>query len=223
MHEEAAFEDSPYDGPAQEWARRKMAFMMGGRGHGRGHGRHHGRGPFGGGFGPWGGFGGFPGQFFGPGPRVGRGDVRAAILVLLGEGPMHGYQVIQELTERSGGMWRPSPGSVYPTLQQLEDEGLVKSSESEGRRVYQLTEAGRAEVERRGDEAPPWEISPEGERFVDLRAEGFGMIAAVMQVVRTGTPQQIARAKDILTDARKRLYRLLAGDDDATGESPQNG
>src|SRR4030088_2746910 len=86
-------------------------------------------------FGPWGGPGGpggpggGPWQGFGPfgrGPRAGRGDVRAATLTLLGEGPMHGYQVIQELSERSGGMWRPSPGSVYPTLQLLEDEGLVR-------------------------------------------------------------------------------------------------
>src|SRR5437667_331993 len=124
-------------------------------GHHRRHGRRHGGPPYGG-FGPWGGFGGFPGQFFGSGRRVGRGDVRAAILVLLADGSMHGYQVIQELTERSGGMWRPSPGSIYPTLQQLEDEGLVRSSESDGRRVYQLTDTGRAEVERRGEEPPPW-------------------------------------------------------------------
>lgn len=221
MYEEAEFAESRQERMAQEWwGRRKMAFMMGegGRHRGRGHGRF----PFGG-FGPWGGFGGFPGQFFGPGPRVGRGDVRAAILVLLAEGPMHGYQVIQELTERSGGMWRPSPGSVYPTLQQLEDEGLVKSSESEGRRVYQLTDAGRAEVERRGDEPPPWAMSQEGEGFVDLRAEGLGLAAAVMQVVRTGTPQQVNRAKDILTDTRKRLYRLLAGDDEAGNEAPSAG
>jgi DNA-binding PadR family transcriptional regulator len=221
MHEDAAFAEDPYEGMGpQWWARRKMEFMMGERARDRRQGRH-GRHPYGG-FGPWGGFGGSPGQFFGPGPRVGRGDVRAAILVLLSEGPMHGYQVIQELTERSGGMWHPSPGSVYPTLQQLEDEGLVRSSEADGRRVYQLTDSGKAEVDRRGDEPPPWKMPTRGEHFMELREEGFGVFAATMQVVRTGSPQQIGRAKAILTDARKRLYRLLAGDDETSGE-PRSG
>src|SRR5712691_12502137 len=111
----------------------------------RRHGSRHGGPPFGPGFGPWG--PGFGGPFFGRGPKVGRGDVRAAILALLAEdSPMHGYQVIQELTERSGGVWRPSPGSIYPTLQLLEDEGLVRSEEVEGKRVFHLTEAGTAEA-----------------------------------------------------------------------------
>jgi DNA-binding PadR family transcriptional regulator len=191
-----------------------MEHMMGERGRRGGHRGRHGRG----GYGPWARFPGY-GEFYGPGPRVGRGDVRAAILVLLSEGPMHGYQVIQELTERSGGMWRPSPGSVYPTLQQLEDEGVERSSEAEGRRVYQLTDAGRAEVERRGDEPPPWDLPSEAAQFTALREEGFGVFAATMQVARTGDSRQIGRAKTILADARKRLYRLLAGDDEAVGDS----
>jgi DNA-binding PadR family transcriptional regulator len=219
VHEEADFLGSPYARMGPEWwARRKMDFMMGERGRGRGHGRRHGGFPFGG-FGPWGGFGGFPGQVFGPGPRVGRGDVRAAILVLLTEGPMHGYQVIQELTQRSGGMWRPSPGSVYPTLQQLEDEGLVSSSESDGRRVYQLTDSGKGEVEGRSNEPPPWEMTPEAEQFMGVREEGFRVAAATAQVVRAANPQQIARAKAILADARKRLYGLLAEDDEPEADA----
>ena len=219
MHGSGEFDDAGFEGRGPDWwARRKMEFMMGERARGRGHRRRHG-GPHGG-FGPWGGFGGFPGQFFGPGPRVGRGDVRTGILVLLAEGSMHGYQVIQELTERSGGMWRPSPGSVYPTLQQLEDEGLVRSSESDGRRVYQLTDTGRAEVERRGEEPPPWEMPSEAEQFVALREEGFGVFAATMQVARTGNARQIARAKAILAEARKSMYRLLAGDEGDTGDAP---
>jgi DNA-binding PadR family transcriptional regulator len=187
--------------------------MMAGR---RRHGRHHGRPPFGPMFGLW---GGPPGPFFGRGPKVGRGDVRAAILVLLAEGPMHGYQVIQELAQRSGGVWRPSPGSIYPTLQQLQDEGLVRSEEIEGRRVFQLTEAGQAEVAKRHEAAPaPWEMGRETGPLVDLRDESFGVAAAVMQVAQTGTEGQVARAKEILTETRKAMYRLLAEDDPTEDE-----
>src|ERR1700731_1843201 len=125
------------------------------------HARHH-RGPGGPPVGPGAFAPGFP---FRPSfRRAGRGDIRAAILALLAEQPMHGYQIIQELTERSGGAWRPSPGSVYPTLQQLEDEGLVRAVQTEaGRRVHELTEAGRAEAAATGRESAPWEDAA-GER-----------------------------------------------------------
>jgi len=135
-------------------------------------------------------------------------------MVLLAEGPMHGYQIIQELTQRSGGVWRPSPGSVYPTLQLLEDEGLIRSEETEGRRVFHLTDAGTAEVKKRGEETPPpWDAFGDAGPLIDLREVGFGMAAAVMQVAQTGSERQIARAKEILTEARKSLYRLLAEDE----------
>jgi DNA-binding PadR family transcriptional regulator len=218
MHGQAAFADDPYEASAREWWARRRVFMMSGRGHEHGRAGHHGRFPFGGGFGPWGGFGGSA-SFFGPGPRMGRGDVRAAILVLLSEGPRHGYQVIQDLTERTGGMWRPSPGSVYPTLQQLEDEGLVRSSESDGRRVYELTDAGRAEVQSRGDEPPPWEMSSGMEQVKAVGDEVQRLAAAFAQVVRTGNPSQFARARVIIAEARKGLYRLLAEDDEAADDS----
>ena len=111
----------------QRCHREDRIHFMGGR-----HGRRRGR-PFG------------PGYAFGR--RAGRGDIRAAILALLAEEPMHGYQIIQELAERTGGVWRPSPGSVYPTLQQLEDEELVRETASEsGKRVYELTDAGREQA-----------------------------------------------------------------------------
>src|SRR5438552_13374479 len=182
--------------------------------------RHRGgRFGFGPGFGPWG-FGGPPWRFPGPGSRAGRGDVRSAVLFLLAERPMHGYQVIQELTERSGGMWKPSPGSVYPTLQQLEDEGLVRSAESDGRRVFELTDAGRAEVERRAEEPRPWEAGVDAEPFAGIRDEGMGVGAAVMQVMRMGNPQQVARAREILAEARRSLYRMLAEDDLPGQETP---
>src|ERR687893_3158314 len=100
----------------------------------------------------------FPG--FGPprGPRARRGDVRAAVLVLLAEEPRNGYQLMQEIEQRSDGVWRPSPGSVYPALQQLEDEGLVRIAEREGRKAYELTDEGRAHVAARRDElGAPWD------------------------------------------------------------------
>jgi DNA-binding PadR family transcriptional regulator len=220
MAADAAFETGPHDHLLDDWWGRcrdmfmKAAVPPSGRRH-----RHRGRGfPFGQGFGPFPGFGGPP-WFPGPGPRVGRGDVRTAILFLLAERPMHGYQVIQELAERSGGMWQPSPGSVYPTLQQLEDEGLVRSAEDEGRRVYSLTDEGRAEVERRTGEAPPWEMRVEAEAAGLIREEGFGLAGAVAQVVRSGRPEQVARAREILAEARKSLYRLLAEDEPPAGGS----
>jgi DNA-binding PadR family transcriptional regulator len=127
---------------------------------------------------------------------------------------MHGYQVIQELTERSGGVWRPSPGSVYPTLQMLEDEGLVASEESDGRRVFRLTDSGQAEVAKRTEgESAPWEMPDAAGPLMGLREAGFGLVAAVMQVAHTGSERQVGRAKEILTEARKGLYRLLAEDD----------
>jgi DNA-binding PadR family transcriptional regulator len=187
--------------------------MMAGGEHGRGHGHHHGRSKWGAHFGHWG-SGGFSGAFFGRGPKVGRGDVRSAILGLLAEEPMHGYQIIQVLTERTGGMWRPSPGSIYPTLQQLEDEGLVRAGDSEGRRVFYLTDAGRADAPRRaeGGAAPPWEMWDEGSPLADLREVGIGVAAAVVQVAQAGSEDQIARAREILLETRKRLYGLLAED-----------
>jgi DNA-binding PadR family transcriptional regulator len=122
---------------------------------------------------------------------------------------MHGYQVISELTERSEGMWRPSAGSVYPTLQQLADEGLVREIEVEGRRVYELTDIGRAAVERSKSEAPPWE-RPGRDGTRDLGEAVRGVMSATMQIAREGDPVMRAEARRILTDARRSLYRLLA-------------
>jgi DNA-binding PadR family transcriptional regulator len=201
------------------WKQRMAMRDAGHRGHGQ-RGRR-GFGPGGRGFGPWGAGPWGPGPFFGRGPKVGRGDVRAAILVLLAEQPMHGYQIIQELGGRSGGVWRPSPGSVYPTLQQLEDEGLVRGQEQEGKRVFQLTEAGKAEVDRRGeDAAPPWDLTEGTGPLMDLRDVGFGVATAVVQVAQTGNDRQIARAKDILTEARKQLYRLLGEEEPGESSGP---
>lgn len=186
------------------------------------------RGPFGGFGGPFGGpggpggFGGFGGPGFGRGRRTGRGDVRAAALSLLVQGPLHGYQIIQEIAERTGGAWKPSPGSVYPMLQQLADEGLVRAEESDGRRVFTLTEAGQTYAnERQAEFAAVWEAATGADN--DARQElweGFGQLAAAMrQVGQAGTPAQIAAASRLLAETRRQLYRILAGDAPA-GDAP---
>jgi DNA-binding PadR family transcriptional regulator len=155
-----------------------------------------------------------PGPFFAGGPRAGRGDVRTAILHLLAEQPMHGYQIMQELNQRSGGVWRPSPGSIYPTLQQLEDEGLVRPEETEGKKVYALTDQGRAEVETE-DDTPPWEQfrTESGSGFEALRDVGFQLVAAVMQVARAGSDDQVEQARRVLEETRRRLYQILGEGD----------
>lgn len=149
------------------------------------------------------------------GTRAPRGDVRAAILSLLVEQPMHGYQLIQQIDERSGGAWKPSPGSVYPTLQMLTDEGLIEVEESGGRKTYSLTDAGRAEAETADrswatSEATSSTGAPRGHRGAPLTKSGANLAQAAMQVGRTGTPEQVAEAVSVLDDARRKLYAILA-------------
>ena len=154
--------------------------------------------------GPWGG-----------GPRARRGDIRAAVLRLLAEGPMHGYQIIQELSARSGGHWRPSPGSVYPTLQLLEDEGVVASEESDGKRVYKLTDAGVEEAKAAADAPAPWDELADGGAGSSrwkLREAIGKLAAAAMQVGSSASNEQTERVVEILTDARKKIYAILAED-----------
>ncbi len=128
---------------------------------------------------------------------------------------MHGYEVMQQLESRSGGMWQESPGSVYPTLQLLEDQGLIKSEDVEGRRVFSLTDEGKAEAETITQQGPPWatsESGPGGARF-KLRGAAMQLMAAVKQVGMAGSQEQIDKTLEILADARKRIYGLLAGSD----------
>lgn len=158
-----------------------------------------------------------PGGFFPGKPKVGRGDVRIAILHLLAEEPMHGYQIIQEISERTDGVWNPSPGSVYPTLQQLEDEGLVLVEQRDGKKVFTLTDEGTEALESEQD-TPPWERMAGGmsDNLMSLREAGFQVGAAVMQVARAGTDDQVARAKAVLDDARRSIYKILAEDEPST-------
>jgi DNA-binding PadR family transcriptional regulator len=169
-------------------------------------------------FGPWFGEPGGRGMRGMRGPRARRGDVRAAALALLAEEPMNGYQIIQAISERSDGVWRPSPGSVYPALQQLEDEGLIRAEAGEGgRRAYQLTDEGRSYAEAHPDELrAPWDVvaGAVGNAALDMR-KLIGQVAmAAHQVLSAGTDAQVGQARQVLTDARKALYRLLAADDD---------
>jgi DNA-binding PadR family transcriptional regulator len=148
-------------------------------------------------------------------PKVRRGDVRSAILDILTTGPVNGYQMIQQIADRTHGAWKPSPGSVYPTIQQLEDEGLVEGSTSEGRRLVQLTETGRAYVaEHREEMAATWRPFDDPvettEDATDLKPVIGQVMAAVWQVITSGTRQQQAEAAEILSETRRRLYTLLA-------------
>jgi DNA-binding PadR family transcriptional regulator len=184
----------------------------------RGHRRHrHGRGEF----------GGFPfGPGFGPGwgPRGGwrkarRGDIRTAALLLLAEEPRNGYEIMQLVEERSDGVWRPSPGSVYPALAQLEDEGLIRSQEVDGRKVLAITDEGRALLAQRGEDRPaPWEEMSSG--FGDEQVQIGKLIReiafAFAQLARTGSPSQIEAARDVLAQTRRDLYRILGDGEEGT-------
>ena len=154
--------------------------MRGGRGHGRG--RH----------------------------RVRRGDVRSAMLALLDDRPMHGYEMITELDERTGGRWRPSAGSIYPTLQLLEDEGLVTAEEVDGRKVYSLTDAGQEAVPERTEGGRPWEQGDEDSPRYAVRSELMRTIGAAKSVAKGDDEEQLTKAAEILKDARRKLYGLLA-------------
>jgi DNA-binding PadR family transcriptional regulator len=203
----------------------------GDEGHGRhgGPGRHgghrHRHGPRGGGFGggPFGGFGPGGGGPRGRGRKARRGDIRTAALLLLNEEPRNGYQIMQEVEERSDGVWRPSPGSVYPALQQLEDEGLIRAEELDGRKLFKLTDAGREYVEQRGEDKPaPWEqmsgdVSDQAHELGRLIRE---VASAFSQVVKTGSEAQMGEARKVLSTTRKDLYRILAdGDPEAASDT----
>ncbi|WP_128976552.1 PadR family transcriptional regulator [Streptomyces roseicoloratus] len=182
-------------GPRGEFEGRRAAFGQFGPGFG---------GPWGGG--PWGGRGRGGGR-----GRARRGDVRASILALLKDRPMHGYEMIQEIVERTGGAWKPSPGSVYPTLQMLEDEGLIASESEGGKKLFTLTDAGRGEAEA-GPEAP-WEEVGRGvdwDAVNEIRQAGFGLMEAFGQVWKTGSADQRQKAVEVINEARKKLYLILA-------------
>jgi DNA-binding PadR family transcriptional regulator len=166
-------------------------------------GRHGFKPPFGMGMGMHG--------FGGPGPRARRGDVRSAVLRLLSQQPMHGYQIIQELSTRSGGAWSPSAGSVYPTLQLLADEGLIIAEETAGKKVFSLTEAGTAAVAETADQPAPWEDAAQSDSGKNGYRQAVGkLMPAVFQIGKNGSADQVAAAVEVMNDARKKLYAILA-------------
>jgi DNA-binding PadR family transcriptional regulator len=172
---------------------------------------------------------GFGGPGFG-GPRGGRGrgrgrarrgDVRLAVLRLLADEPRNGYQLMQTIEERSGGEWRPSPGSMYPTLSQLEDETLIRSAEADGSRVFEITDAGREHLETRAGEPDPW-IPTDGRSenaMAELGPLVIGIGKAVWQVASVGSEAQRARALELLDETRRGLYRILAEEPDGSDDT----
>ncbi len=161
-------------------------------------------------------------------PRVRRGDVRVAILAVLAEEPLNGYQVIQQIADRTGGAWRPSPGSVYPTISQLEDEGLIEGDDERGRRTLRLSDDGREYLAAHEDEVAdvwaPFESGQGSAReadrgsadFTSLKPELGRVMNAVWQIITTGTDEQRRAAIGVLVEARRGLYGILAdhpGDD----------
>ena len=199
---------------------------MTGRAEGPGgsHSRHRHRGFGGGPSGSRGGFGGFPFGDFGPrggpswrgGRKARRGDIRTAALLLLAEEPRNGYQIMQEVEERSEGVWSPSPGSVYPALAQLEDEGLIRSEEIDGRKRFAITDAGRQTLADRPADAPaPWDtlaggVSRDVQELIGLLKQ---VAIASTQLVQTATESQLAEAKQVLSDTRRAIYKILADGD----------
>ena len=169
------------------------------------------------------GFGGPGGPWGGRGPRARRGDVRAALLTLLAEEPRNGYQLMQEIERRSEGVWRPSPGSVYPALQLLEDEELVRAEETDGRKLFHLTDAGREAASAAAADGAPWEAvsdSVDSEVF-ELFNIGRQVAMAIVQIAQAGTPEQTAAAREVLTNARRAIYSILAEDEtDSTETDP---
>jgi DNA-binding PadR family transcriptional regulator len=159
--------------------------------------------------------GGFGGPPFGGGRgRRRRGDVRAALLLLIAEEPRNGYQLMQAIEDRSDGRWRPSPGSVYPSLSQLEDEGLIRSTEVDGGKVFEITDAGRAHLDERPDGPAPWEHDEGGNPMRELKALMGGIMGASWQLAQTGDEQQLQKARELLVETRRGLYRILAEEDD---------
>jgi DNA-binding PadR family transcriptional regulator len=146
------------------------------------------------------------------GPRARRGDVRAAVLALLAERPMHGYEIIKEVEERSEGAWTPSAGSIYPMLQMLEDEGLIRGEDSGGKRRFALTDAGRTEREGKAEEIAPWDAVREGAPTgqIALRNSVGKLFAAVRQVGQTGDEDQRKQVTDLLDETRRKVYAVLA-------------
>jgi DNA-binding PadR family transcriptional regulator len=192
---------------------RDMRWHMAGPPFGPGGGHHPGDGPYFGAGPRLGGIAHFAGGPFGGGRgRKRRGDVRTALLLVLAEEPRNGYQLMQEIEERSGGRWRPSPGSVYPALAQLEDERLVRAIERDEVKLFEITDEGRKHLEERHEHTPPWE-DDESVTVSDLKSQIKQVAIAAAQVMQAGSEEQVSQAGETLAEARRKLYRILAEED----------
>lgn len=173
--------------------------------------------PFGPGFGPP-----FGGRRGGGRGRVGRGQIRTALLALLADESMHGYEMIRQIDERSGGRWKPSPGAVYPTLQQMTDEGLLTVVEDGGKRIFSLTPEGHEVVGGLSDDdREPWTADGDGNPMWELKPLMKGLAMAAASAM-SGTPDQVERAKAVLNEARRSLYAILAEDPAPAGGTHDN-
>jgi DNA-binding PadR family transcriptional regulator len=146
------------------------------------------------------------------GPRARRGDVRATVLALLAERPMHGYEMIKEVEERTEGAWAPSAGSIYPMLQLLEDEGLIRGEDTDGKRRFTLTDAGRAEHEEKSGDVSPWDAVRAGYPTGQLQLRGAvgQLIPAVKAIAQDGTEEQQKQVRELLDETRREIYAILA-------------
>ena len=144
--------------------------------------------------------------------RARRGDVRMALLMHLADEPRNGYQLMQAIEERSGGRWRPSPGSVYPTLSQLEDEGLIRSLDRDGTKLFEITDAGREQLSSRHDDGAPWESEEDSDTVSDMKTELRKLHTTGAIMLHTGDAKQILRAAQLLAETRRSLYKILAED-----------
>jgi DNA-binding PadR family transcriptional regulator len=140
--------------------------------------------------------------------------VRSALLLALSEEPRNGYQLMQVIEERSGGRWRPSPGSVYPTLAQLEDEGLIQVTDRAGSKLYELTDTGRGYAQEHLDHGATFQddCEPEDEFAAAIHGLLRELRLAAMQVARAGDVRQLKRAAELLASSKRELYRILAED-----------
>lgn len=158
---------------------------------------------------------GFGGDGWGDKPRTRRGDIKYILLALLSERVQHGYELIKELEARHGGFRRPSPGSVYPTLQMLEEGGYLTSEEVEGKRVYTITESGRQFLSDRKEHSHSRNVhdsftESKPSELIELRRSLTDLNDAVAQVARSGNLEQTNRVRDLLVQVKREIYKLLS-------------
>jgi len=168
-------------------------------------------------------FGRFGGDFGNGGrKRHRRGDIKYILLEMIAEKPQHGYELIKTLEQRYGGFYRPSPGTVYPTLQLLEEEGSVTSETVDGKKIYTITEMGRKQLDERDHDEDEWagrrkRFFAEGKpKFVELSQSAMALFETVMQAARFGTPEQVKEVQDLLARTTQEVHTIMSKKDTTT-------